>query len=77
MTDDRTLEDPTMEITTLSHGLQAGDSITIPLRLTLKERFLLWLAQPFRWPPKFYQGTWYVSSVTSGSTFEIEPPSRT
>jgi hypothetical protein len=65
-----------MEITTLTHGLQAGDSIIIPLRLTLKERFLLWLAHPLRWPPKIYQGEWHISSVTNGNSFQIEPPSR-
>lgn len=39
-------------------------------------RLMCELAHPLRWPPKVYQGTWYVSSVTNGSTFEIEPPQR-
>ena len=61
-----------MEVTTASHGLTAGDGITMPIRLSRWARFLLWLAKPWEWPPESWQGTYVITSVTNGNTFEIE-----
>ena len=56
--------------TALNGSIQVGDKITMPVRLTKWERFLIWLASPFRWPPKKYDRNMTIT-IVNGTSFEV------
>lgn len=56
----------------VSESLRAGDIITVDCRLTKWQRFLIWVARPWQWPPKYAVRRFEVVGVTSDTLFEIE-----
>jgi hypothetical protein len=61
-----------VEITfTSSPGFQKGDIVLIPISLSRWQRFLIWCANPFRWPPRTRDG-YYVVTAVAGNSAEIE-----
>lgn len=52
--------------TTGFHGLVAGNTVRMELApYSLRQRFFLWLRKPWAWPPKRFEGTFVVGSVTN------------
>lgn len=64
--------------TSSSHGLNVGDIVTWKIRLTIWRRFLIWVAQPWRWPSKFHTAsavvTYQVSSVSTEINWSVKLP---
>lgn len=57
-------------LTTTSCHLQAGDIVSVQLLLTKRERFLMWLARPWKWPPRMHQSNMVISLVVGSSCAE-------
>ena len=57
---------------TSSHGFQVGDPVTMPMRLTVWQRFLIWVGSPTRWPPKTATKEFAVSAVSSGTSADLD-----
>ena len=57
--------------TTVPHGYTMGDVICAPFRLSRRDRFLIWLAQPLHWPPKISYREMEITAVTSDTTFAV------
>jgi hypothetical protein len=46
----------TLTVSSVHAGtIEVGDVITIPYYLTKWERFLVWVARPWKWPPIFVE----------------------
>lgn len=57
-------------LTAVSHCLRPGDIVSVQLPLTKWERFLIWLARPWRWPPRCYQSNLVIDLVVGRSSVE-------
>jgi len=55
-----------------AHGFTVGDMLAAPIRLSLWQRFLIWLKSPFRCPPKEQITTYYVTEISDCNSFKIE-----
>lgn len=65
-----------INITASHHGLSKGDVISMPVRLSKWQRFLLWIFNPFEWPPKIADREFTITSVANFNSFEIKQGSE-